>query len=114
MKNTKTRVPETISEGLNIEENWEKQTKKEVVNLIDNQDKLSDVLEILGVSIKTESFGDDVASNLSMYEKKLIFAGFIASEALTTMKLNVAKQSFLQKMLGLKFGNKDNSDEEDV
>ena len=67
---------ETITSGLGIPDEFAEKSDEIVKNRLESNDKVSDLLIDVANDVREESFGD-CDSNLSDYEKKLIFSALM-------------------------------------
>ena len=72
---------ETITEALGLKPLWKKEADKLILYLLDNREKISDIIEEFALDTKQDEFGDG-DYELTSYEKKLILGGFIMGQTL--------------------------------
>lgn len=88
---------ETINEALGLSEEWRSITDKKIENLIDEEAHVSSVMEKMIAFLKEDEFGEG-EYELSTYEKKLTYMGFMILSEMTAREKAVEK---LDTLLGL-------------
>ena len=91
-------VKESIGEALGIGRDWANQTGDKVEETFAVAEKLSDIMEVLAIDIKQEEFGEG-NYELTAYEKKLVYAGYLISQELNVMQAMAAKKELMMDLL---------------
>jgi hypothetical protein len=66
---------ETITSALGISTQWEDTNVENIINLLQDEVRVSDAMIKHAKQVKAEEFGVDIDTSLSLYEKKLIWSG---------------------------------------
>lgn len=78
---------QTINEALGIHNDWQVLTDARIENLIDEVDTVSEVIMSELLTINQQEFGDIRDHEFSIYEKKLILAGYLLGQAITMRQM---------------------------
>ena len=84
---------ETITSALGISTQWEENNTENIINLLQSQTLVSDTIIKHAKNIKTEEFGEDIDTSLSLYEKKLIWSGMEIAKILIRQRPNLMHSS---------------------
>jgi len=97
----KEKERETVNEAMGISDTWKDTTLDFIVDEIAASERVSDVIETLLHDIKEEEFGEG-KYELTTYEKKLLFAGMLLQQSLSSLKKSAGMESLMAmlKMLG--------------
>jgi len=109
----KEKERESVNEAMGISDTWKDTTLDFIVDEIAVSERVSDVIETLLHDIKEEEFGEG-KYDLTTYEKKLLFAGMLLQQSLSSLKKSAGMGSLMAmlKMLG-EDGPTDTSEESD-
>jgi hypothetical protein len=97
---------ETVMGGLGIPDEFATKSDEIVANRMKSNDKISDLLIDVANDVRQESFGD-CDTNLSEYEKKLIFSGFNVGIKIVENSMNQKANEALSGLFGALFGKKE-------
>lgn len=90
----------TITGGMGLENSFSKFAEGMIMESLEETSYVSDALLNIAERVREDSLGE-VNNNLSEYEKKLIFIGFVAGEMRASSQ--IAEQlEMLQKLSGMK------------
>lgn len=109
----KEKGRESVNEAMGISDTWKDTTLDFIVDEIVASERVSDVIETLLHDIKEEEFGEG-KYELTTYEKKLLFAGMLLQQSLSSLKKSSSMESLMAmlKILG-EDGPTDTSDDND-
>ena len=100
----------TITEALGIQEGWFEEMKQIAESAIEELDEVSGILDRVGKEIREEDLGYS-EGELSVYEKKLLMAGYTIGSMSQANK--VRELMMLKDLHSLLSQIKDRSDSED-
>ena len=81
----------TITEALGIEDGWMNSMDEQISQEFDKHDLLSDLIDHTGTSI--------TGKELTLEEKKLLFAGFMVAQELNVRKMAFAKMQAMEALM---------------
>lgn len=92
---------ETIPQALGISDEWVEKNEKAIIDLIKgDMTYLSDVIVAHAKDIKADEFGDESASDLSAYEKKLFWSGMeVAKIVIAAREASKKAESGLEELM---------------
>ena len=106
---------QTINEALGLSQNWRDSKQDEVSNYFMESDlsTLSDIMEQVALDTKLEEFGDPGSAGyeLTAYEKKLVYCGFMINQEFELMKSLAAKKELMSDMIKAILGKSKGKDE---
>jgi hypothetical protein len=97
---------ETVMGGLGIPDEFATKSDEIVINRLKSNERVSDLLIDVANDVREESFGD-CDTNLSDYEKKLIFSGFNVGIKIMENAMNQKANEALSGLFGSLFGKKE-------
>ena len=100
-RNLEEKDKESVNEAMGISDTWKDATLDFIVDEIAASERVSDVIESLLLDIKEEEFGEG-KYEITIYEKKLLFAGMLLQQSLSSLKKSAGMESLLSilKQLG--------------
>jgi len=99
---------ETISDALGLSAEWRDNTVDAVESCISEVEKLSDVMETIAIVVKEDEFGEPgrTGYELTAYEKKLIYAGYMIAQEMHLLQAMAAKKEIMSDIIKLMLGKK--------
>lgn len=98
----------TINEALGIPTAWRDKKQDDVANYFMESDlsTLSEIMEQVALDTKEEEFGEPNSEGyeLTSYEKKLVYAGFMIAQELDHMKALAAKKELMVDIIKAMLG----------
>ncbi len=97
---------ETINEALGLSKEWRDITMEAVESRIMDAEKLSDVMEEIALVVKEDEFGEPGSKgyDLTAYEKKLIYAGYMIAQEMHVLQAMAAKKEIMSDLIKLMLG----------
>lgn len=97
---------ETISDALGLSAEWRDNTVDAVESCLGEVEKLSDVMETIAIVVKEDEFGDPGSKgyDLTAYEKKLIYAGYMIAQEMHVLQAMAAKREIMSDLVKLMLG----------
>jgi hypothetical protein len=97
---------ETISDALGLSAEWRDNTVDAVESCIGEVEKLSDVMETIAIVVKEDEFGEPgrTGYELTAYEKKLIYAGYMIAQEMHLLQAMAAKKEIMSDIIKLMLG----------